>query len=242
MTVKAGEAVSASVVNSSFVSRNEDTDTVGKIDLLNADSDNVTDVQATINDMQTATSDHIIDTEDAHDATAISYDSSGNSLTASDVQTAIDQLEQASGGGIITNWTTYSPTFVASSGATAVIGNGSLNGFYRRIGDSIELRLEFKVGSTTVMGSGFWLFGLPPGLTADVSKIPTLVPLGTAFLGNISGGNTLNEMCTANTTYDNTAIALVATNFNTVGPIVPFTWGITDVFSVTITIPITQYT
>ena len=42
---------------------------------------------------------HTGDTDDAHDASAISYDPSASGLTADDVQAAIDELAAMPGGG-----------------------------------------------------------------------------------------------------------------------------------------------
>jgi hypothetical protein len=47
----------------------------------------------------TAATDHIADTSDAHNASAISYDNATSGLTATDVQAAIDEVVAAVGGG-----------------------------------------------------------------------------------------------------------------------------------------------
>lgn len=52
MSVAPNSPLTSTNVNTSFMSRNSDTDTSGKINLTNADSDSVTDLQQTINDNQ----------------------------------------------------------------------------------------------------------------------------------------------------------------------------------------------
>jgi hypothetical protein len=47
----------------------------------------------------TSVSDHLADTADAHDASAISYDNVASGLTSTDVQGALDELEGLVGGG-----------------------------------------------------------------------------------------------------------------------------------------------
>ena len=53
MAVSDGQRVNAAVTNAAYLSRTTDSDTTAKIDLKNADTPFVTDVQATINDQQT---------------------------------------------------------------------------------------------------------------------------------------------------------------------------------------------
>jgi hypothetical protein len=64
-------------------------------------------------------------------------------------------------------WTSYTPGWAASAG-TPAIGNGTLNGAYRRIGKTLDLQINLIAGSTTTYGTAgaYWLFGLPAGLVA----------------------------------------------------------------------------
>lgn len=52
-----------------------------------------TDVQAAINELDGDIQGHISDTTDAHNASAISYDNSTSSLTATEVQAAVDEVK-----------------------------------------------------------------------------------------------------------------------------------------------------
>ena len=58
------------------------------------------------------------------------------------------------------DWITYTPVWT-SSGTAPVIGNGTLTGGYRRIGQQVDFWLEFTAGSTTTFGTGSWRFSLP---------------------------------------------------------------------------------
>ncbi|MFE6305043.1 hypothetical protein [Nocardiopsis sp. NPDC057823] len=62
----------------------------------------------------------------------------------------------------------YTPLWTADS-TNPSIGNGTLNGKYRRLpGRVVELRLTWARGSTTNMGSGPYAMSLPTNLPAEV--------------------------------------------------------------------------
>ena len=52
-----------------------------------------TDLTAAVNEVLTQSSNHINDTQDAHQASAVSYDNSTSGVTAVDVQSALDEIE-----------------------------------------------------------------------------------------------------------------------------------------------------
>lgn len=58
------------------------------------------------------------------------------------------------------DWIAYTPAWTASGTAPA-IGNGTLTGGYRRIGQQVDFWLEFTAGTTTTFGTGTWRFSLP---------------------------------------------------------------------------------
>lgn len=69
-------------------------------------------------------------------------------------------------------WTTFTSTW---SGATTnpVLGNGSLDTAYMKIGKTVHLRLRLVFGSTTTAGSGLYGFTLPAAITpAYVQTLP----------------------------------------------------------------------
>lgn len=93
-------------------------------------------------------------------------------------------------GSPITDWTAYTPSWTGS-GSDPAIGNGTLVGYSRRVGGSLEVALHVTAGSTTTFGSGTYYFGLPSGLAIDTARIPsssnTYSPLGMATV--LTGGN-----------------------------------------------------
>src|SRR4029077_9809334 len=56
----------------------------------------------------------------------------------------------------------YTPTWGAVGGTPGTIGNGQLFGRYTRQGQLVAFTFRLLVGSTTTLGSGVWLFSLPP--------------------------------------------------------------------------------
>lgn len=105
MALSDGQPVNASATNAAFISRTTDSDTTGKIDLLNADSTNVTDLQSTINDLNdefdTSTG-HDHDGTDSKKVLATNLDSTGG--TADQVPVAdgagnVSWEDQSGGGG-----------------------------------------------------------------------------------------------------------------------------------------------
>lgn len=72
-------------------------------------------------------------------------------------------------GPAISDWKSYTPTWSASVSNPA-IGNGSILGFYRQVGDTIFGSIRLATGSTTTYGSGVYSFSLPSGLSIDISK------------------------------------------------------------------------
>ncbi|WP_374028330.1 hypothetical protein ACES2J_08335 [Bdellovibrio bacteriovorus] len=97
-------------------------------------------------------------------------------------------------GTPISEWTSYTPTVAASSGA---LTNYNIFAFWRRVGDSLELK-----GVLTFTGApGTWSypsFTLPPGLAADANYArdfsPAKIVLGdvssNSYVGIVSIGTT----------------------------------------------------
>ena len=96
------------------------------------------------------------------------------STSASAYDLAIDNVvvgpQVVQYGAPVTDWVSYTPTWTASSSNPA-IGNGTISGRYRRIGDSIELQYNIKTGTTTTYGSGVYYISIPSGITIDTAKL-----------------------------------------------------------------------
>lgn len=92
MAVTPGQKVSASVTNSAFVSRLQNSNTVGKIDLENIDTTSLVDLQRVINDIL----DSIGATHQAAtDATSNDYTEQNNITNGDSYKEAIDKLDIA---------------------------------------------------------------------------------------------------------------------------------------------------
>jgi hypothetical protein len=57
-------------------------------------------------------------------------------------------------------WTSYSPAWNGSV-SNPSIGNGSLQGWYTKVGKLVHVRISLVIGSTSTGGSGRWTFTLP---------------------------------------------------------------------------------
>jgi hypothetical protein len=68
------------------------------------------------------------------------------------------------------DYTTYTPVLKSYGGADAVIGNGTLYGYYCLVGRTCYYIIRFVAGSTTVFPASYWAFTLPIGATTtDIS-------------------------------------------------------------------------
>ena len=151
-------------------------------------------------------------------------------------------------GTPITDTSSYTPVWTAST-TNPAIGNGSINGMWRRNGDHMEGSLFLAAGSTTTFGSGTYYFSLPSGYSIDASKVPsgTVVDddLRVGFGSILDFGVTryplfvtvnsattlkLNTMPDASTGY-------IQSN-STVTNTVPFTFGNADVIEFNFKVPI----
>jgi hypothetical protein len=70
-------------------------------------------------------------------------------------------------GPAMSDWTSYTPT-ISNLGAGST---SALTGYYRRVGDSIEMRVAFVKDATPGSGSSQVSISLPPGLSIDSTKV-----------------------------------------------------------------------
>jgi hypothetical protein len=95
------------------------------------------------------------------------------------------------GGGMAgSDWLSYTPTWT-STGTAPTLGNGTITGQYRRVGDSIDVIIKFVSGSTSTAGTGKWQFTIPSGLTINESKLNTTNnrPIGFGIMQNFAGSD-----------------------------------------------------
>lgn len=140
-------------------------------------------------------------------------------------------------GTPVTDWQSYTPIW---RGATTnpAIGNGSLLGRWRRVGDSIEGQIDVGMGSTTTYGVGAWFFSLPSGLSFDSNKILIGNPgsvIGANYASNASTSNNTGIVTPNNSTE---MIAFSNASGNNVNATSPFAWANGNVFRIQFRAPI----
>jgi hypothetical protein len=144
----------------------------------------------------------------------------------------------------MTDWQNYTPILQQSGGSPSV-GNGVLEGRWRRVGQNVEITIRFKVGSTTNFGSGSFEFSLPSGLVADTSKM--VAGVFATDIGYLAAGSvTMSDFSdVSNRTmgvfrYEQTSntIGIFRIGGAAVGATSPFTWDVNDQISGSASIPI----
>jgi parallel beta-helix repeat protein len=154
----------------------------------------------------------------------------GNAISvaaSSDVRIGPNQFL---GGGVIASddyrefqtwpaWTSYTPAWNASGTAPA-LGNGTIEARYKRVGNTVALRITLTAGSTTTFGTGVWSFSIPfaakatsgakwmgVGAYDDVSAVVAAFNLVAAIDGSSSVAGVFNASGSG------------------VGPTSPITWA-----------------
>jgi hypothetical protein len=114
----------------------------------------------------------------------------------------------------IGEWTNFIPAWT-STGVQPAIGNGTLAGRYTLIGKTCIFNVGLTPGSTTNLGTGVWIFGLP--FQALVSSVGMAAP---ALLQDV-GTRTYNGVVIM---FADGLRVLIQADAGQVGPTVPFTW------------------
>jgi hypothetical protein len=147
---------------------------------------------------------------------------SGEVVTAAEMNAEVKTLAT----GIQAAYTTFATTWTGTT-TNPVIGNGSLNMRYVRIGKTLDVFLQVTMGSTTTYGSGAWQFALPTG-----PAFQHVAFIGTAF--DTSAGTEYPLSATTGATGLITVKAWPSTAglpFVNGGPTVPMTWATGDVLT-----------
>ncbi|WP_460068559.1 hypothetical protein [Streptomyces sp. YKOK-I1] len=135
----------------------------------------------------------------------------------------------------IPSWTNYTPVWYSSTGTAPVVGNGSLNGRYVKLGNLVHVRLRLAIGSTTNLSAldtaGAWSFSLPflpaSGWMTDILlNVVGYSSNGFKFFQgaaqvSAAGGGVVNRFTVTSGT---TAASWTKS--------VPYTWQATDVLSI----------
>lgn len=97
----------------------------------------------------------------------------------------------------VSDWISFTPTW-SSSGTQPSIGNGTIVGKYRRVGDSVEVFTEIYSGSTTTYGTGIYSFSMPSNLRIDPAKISISGDRTVLGVGALFGSRAYNTDITYN--------------------------------------------
>jgi hypothetical protein len=107
--------------------------------------------------------------------------SAGAVLTAAQLNVMGDDIDLIGGA-----WQTYVPTYSATGGGAA-IGNGTIAGRYKLIGDkTCHVQIKLTMGSTTTYGTGNLQFTVPTGTMQETTA---LFPLGVGLIIDASPTN-----------------------------------------------------
>lgn len=136
----------------------------------------------------------------------------------------------------ITDWVTFTAVL---SGSGVSIGNGSILGKKRRVGDSISYSITVLCGTTTSFGSGLLYFLIPDSI--DTNKLPYF-GAGVEDMPTVGTGRCINSGVTTRllTVVVNNAVT-VQMNYENGGEVSasnPFAFGGGDKVHVEFTVPI----
>lgn len=84
-------------------------------------------------------------------------------------------------GAIVTDWIDFTPVW-GSTGTAPSIGNGTIQGKYRRVGDSAEFHIVVQMGSTTTYGTNAYTYEIP--FNIDTDKFTSNSNLDDVILGH----------------------------------------------------------
>lgn len=133
---------------------------------------------------------------------------------------------------VVTDVQSYTPIWGAASSAPS-LGDGTIEGYWNRIGDLCRVVIRMTSGSTTTFGTGDYDFRLPH--PADTSKMTGIQGRGIAWL-NITGTNYTGTVELEGAFTDRVYIRGTGTDFwahNT-----PATWTNTSTIELEFTYPV----
>ncbi len=147
----------------------------------------------------------------------------GYPVPAVELQELADETERLSSIAV-TAWTTYTPLW-ASTGTQPAVGNATVTGFYRYLAPDLAFcQGRIFLGSTSTVGTGVWLVGLP----TDYHPAAEVVTVGECWLDNNGVASYPGACVPYSGSGDKVVLTVPGGGF--AGPTTPFTWGTTDSF------------
>lgn len=120
---------------------------------------------------------------------------------------------------VLDPWESYTPTWTAASGVTAVGSSGSITGSFAVLGSTVCVRIRLVIGSSASLGTGAWAFTLPVGYAPSANQTIT------GWVSNSAG--TVRYPISAHLTAAGGVVAMGAIT-NLVGAAVPMAWAAND--------------
>jgi hypothetical protein len=117
-------------------------------------------------------------------------------------------------------WNGYTPTW-AAAGTQPAIGNGTLTGRWKRVGNTVDFRILLIAGSTTTFGTGTWTWTLPNGWSV-VDYAGPGEPVGSALVRDNSPVTRYPMHVYTNTA---STLAIIFYDGAIVGQTYPWTWA-----------------
>lgn len=117
-------------------------------------------------------------------------------------------------------WTLYTMTIGGSSSAPTKGTTSTDSAYWRRVGDSIQVRYDYVQTGSGSDGSGRYLFPIPSGLTANTTVNPSDSTndrgyCGNGFVSNNANGQSANTQAVRCMLYNSTNISLVPQTLST---------------------------
>jgi hypothetical protein len=140
--------------------------------------------------------------------------------------------------GLSPIWVSFTPTFTAGGGSPA-IGDGSILGKYRIVGDSIEVNIILTVGSTTNLGTGELRFNMPGDFLIDSTKLPDGARVsGVAWITDASSGANNRSGYVVSTNADFSFAVYPTGTGSVMSSTVPFTFAVGDTIGIQAVAPL----
>lgn len=140
-------------------------------------------------------------------------------------------------------WASYQPTFntINNDGS---LGNGTLQGKWRRNGNSADVIIRFVWGSTTSGGTGEFRFSIPTNMRIDPSQLPenSFPARVTSSVYLSDAGTATNRRAGTIEAVTNSLVRIIPNGASTTTATSPFTWVSTDNVQMSILIPIIEFT
>ena len=135
-------------------------------------------------------------------------------------------------------WISYTPTW-STDGDAPSLGNGTITGYYIKIGRTIHYRIKLTWGSTTTGGTGTFTFTLPVAFAStytvnDIEIIGAVSMLDSGTRSYVGTARTGHTSATCRINYHHVDPGIIgAAYFTFVSDTAPFTMAVNDYVAIT---------